>query len=268
MVLNQDVINNLKKITTEVGFYQLENFRIDAPNREMEKKSKEFVTHIDIESEKRIYEYLKHLYPQVGFYGEESGKKIQGDWVWVVDPIDGTNNFISGIDQFSISIALQLKNKTCLGIVYKPFSQETFYAIKGQGAFYNDRKISRHHPFDFSKALIGTGFPFRAMDTYDSFSKTVKDCLDNARGVRRLGSAALDLSYVAAGFLQGFWEVALEPYDVAAGLLLLEETGVYYSNFHGEEYDPYKHRTLVAGIPQTYESLQQFIKKNYDPNLK
>lgn len=264
MNLNQNVIVNLKKITKEVGLFQLEHFRIDTQGQEIEKKSKEFVTQIDIESEKRIYESLKALYPEVGFYGEESGKINLGEWVWVVDPIDGTNNFISGLDQFSISIALQQYNQTKVGIVYKPFSQETFWAIKGQGAYYNDKRLPKRSPFDFTNAIIGTGFPFRAMHTFEDFSKTVKDCLDNARGVRRLGSAALDLAFVAAGFLQGFWEVALEPYDVAAALLLLEETGITYSNFNGEPYDCYKHKTLLAGPAIAYESLLALLQKNYE----
>ncbi len=264
MNINFEIIENLKKITESVGRFQLEHFRIDAQGAETEKKVGEFVTQIDIESEKRIEEFLKNIYPQVGFFGEESGKKNLSDWVWVVDPIDGTNNFISGIDQFSISIALQHKEKAVAGIIYKPFSHEAFYAIKDQGAFYNGKPLTKHKPYDFSKAVIGTGFPFRAMHTYDSFSKTMKDCLTHARGIRRLGSAALDLAYVAAGFMQGFWEVALEPYDVAAGLLLLEETGITYSNFNGDPYDSYKHQTLVAGMPNVYENLLTLVKQNYD----
>ena len=165
--------------------------------------------------------------------------------------------------QFCISIGLMNQSEPIVGSIYKPTHKEFFTAIAGKGAFHNGRALKKCQPRKLEESLVATGFPYRSMDLRKSFYKCADDVLDSTRGIRRMGSAALDLAYLACGFFQGFWETDLKSYDVAAGLVLLKETGCQYSNFKGQTYDPFNDRTFVAGEPNTYQFLQELTSKHY-----
>lgn len=251
-----------------VGRYQRDNFRTLGPGGGEEKAARDLVSHIDVESENRLKEELLALLPEAGFFGEETARSRK-EYTWVVDPLDGTTNYLSGVDIWAVSIALMRDDQILLGLVHKPYTGETFWALRDKGAFRQGpnttpvQKLDRVQPIPLQDALVGTGFPFRSPDTAESFFSAAREVLYRSRGIRRMGAAALDLCYVAAGYLQAFWEVDLQPYDAAAGLLILEETGCQICNFAGADYDPFHSRGLVVGAPGAGAELQEIIHSHY-----
>lgn len=256
-------IDKIKQFLPILGNFQLENFRSDHLKGGQSKGPNDFVSKIDIESEHMIKNELQKIFPLAGFFGEETGVTSMLEWMWVVDPIDGTTNYLSGVDQFSVSIALTKRGKTMLGLIYKPTSKECFWSVKDHGLFHDDKKIIPHRFSTLKNSVIGTGFPFKNYDTIDAFNCTTKQLLKNCRGIRRMGSAALDLSYTACGYFQGFWEIGLHPYDVAAGVLFLEETNCKISNFSGKPYHLFEDHSIVCGLPGVFEELLIIVKSNY-----
>ena len=190
------------------------------------KAHNDFVTKVDRESENLIVRLLQKAYPDHAFLGEEAGRQgINSDYEWVIDPLDGTTNFLYGIPQFSVSIALKHKGRLAVGVVYDPLRDETFAASRGDGATLNGRRIRVSERSSMQNALLGTGIPFRAGQNLDLYLQTLKVLLPDTAGVRRPGSAALDLAYVACGRFDGFWEFGLREWDMAAGVLLVQEAG-------------------------------------------
>ena len=228
-----------------------------------EKKKKEYVSRIDIESEEMLKEGLHKLCPEAGFYGEESEQRRKYELEWIVDPLDGTTNYLSGFDQFTISVALVTEGESQLGVVFRPTTDEFFLAIRGQGARHNATMLPQQDEHQLSQALVATGFPYRSEDLVDTFFDCAKEVLRSSRGIRRTGSAALDLSYIAAGYLQGFWEPDLQPYDIAAGLLLLSETGCRYSTVGQKPYDIFEDRIFIAGLPGVQQELCAIVERYY-----
>ena len=261
--IGQALLEKIMEVQRSVGSFQLTKFRQLDSSDIQEKQRKELVTQIDIESEKIIKSQLSSLFPEASFLGEESGRSGDSEYLWVVDPIDGTTNFVSGLDQFCISIGLMANNNPILGAIYKPTHKEFFTAIEGNGAFHNGRRLNSKRTVKITESLIATGFPYRSLDLRKSFYKCADEVLDSTRGIRRMGSAALDLANLACGFFQGFWETDLQSYDVAAGLVLLKETGCHFSNFQGEPYNPFVDRSFVAGEPDTFKFLQALTEKYY-----
>ncbi|EDM28338.1 inositol monophosphatase (Extragenic suppressor protein) [Lentisphaera araneosa HTCC2155] len=256
-------IEEVERLLQGVGDFQLDNFR-DLEVQEEEKEPRELVSFVDRQSESMLFEGLSPLYPEAEFWGEENGKRGEADWMWLVDPLDGTTNYLNHLDQFSISVALLYKGKPQFGAVYKPISSEFFHAFKGLGFFHNHKQLhSLQTQRSFEKAMIGTGFPYRSPDLKDQFFSLIEDLMPRCRGIRRFGSAALDLSYVAAGWLQGFWESDLQPYDVGAGLLFLEEMGMTVSNHKGEAYDMNVDRMLVTAKPEVHKELLARVADHY-----
>ena len=233
-IMTPQTMVKIEAIAKEVAAFQLKHFHtIDAGGGDV-KASMEFVSFVDVESEKIIKKGLMAIDDSLGFYGEETGRTGNGELEWVVDPLDGTTNFLSGINHFSISIALVSKGEVLMGLIMKPSSNEIFTAIKGQGAYLNGERLANKPTLDPSRALIATGFPYRSIDLEDQFYACTKEVLRMGRGVRRMGSAALDLAYLSAGYLQGYWEQDLQPYDIAAGMLLLTEVGCPCTNQDGK----------------------------------
>lgn len=268
-MVNASLLTAVIKLARQVGGYQLQEFRRVDPGGGDEKDQREFVSVVDRHSEEMLKEGLARLLPEAGFYGEETGHHGNVALRWVIDPIDGTTNFLSGLDQFCISIALEQEQHTELGVVLRPASAECFSAIHGQGLYHQDRLCRKVIALPLKQALIGTGFPYRSVDLADPFFACARDTLYRCRGIRRFGSAALDLCYVAAGFLQGFWESDLKPYDVAAALLFLKETGCCLSNAQGEDYSPYRDRLLVCGFPGVHQELLSLVNTHYQQkNIK
>jgi myo-inositol-1(or 4)-monophosphatase len=257
-------IERIFAVCRKAGDFQMQHFRTHPPGSGDEKSDKQYVSWIDVESEKILQAGLHEICPEAGFYGEETGQSGNQEVFWIVDPLDGTSNYLSGVELFSISVALIRDEKPELAVVYKPPTQDLFTAVRGQGARHNGRDLSPPKPLALSRALIGTGFPYRSPDLIDTFHECAKDILQHTRGIRRFGSAALDLSYIAAGYLQGFWESELQPYDVAAAFLMLEETGCAYANEHGTPYNMFRDRILVAGIPGVFDGLYDIVKRHYE----
>ncbi len=224
----------------------------------VKKRHNDFVTEVDKAAEEAIINTLLEAYPKHAILAEESGASGESEYVWIIDPLDGTTNFIHGFPQYSISIALSHKGVLTHALVYDPTRNELFTASRGHGAYLNDRRIRVSKRTQMRDSLIGTGFPFRDMESLDEYMEMHKSVIQKSAGVRRAGSAALDLAYVASGRLDGFWEMGLAPWDMAAGALLILEAGGLISDFEGNEgYLESGH--VVCGNPRVFSQLMQAI---------
>ena len=198
-----------------------------------EKGTNDFVSDIDREAERLIAETVLDAYPDHAFLGEEGGSHGDSAHRWIVDPLDGTTNYLHGLPWYAVSIGYEVDGRLAVGVVYVPESDELFTAVRGQGAQLNNRRIRVAPRTGLKGALLATGFPFRHFDDLDRYLETLGAVISETSGVRRAGSAALDLAYVAAGRFDGFWEIGLKPWDIAAGTLLIQEAGGLVSDFQG-----------------------------------
>lgn len=224
------------------------------------KRRNDFVTEVDRAAEAVVIETLREAYPNHGILGEESGqtKGSQGEFEWIIDPLDGTTNFIHGVPQYAVSIGLKHKGVITQGVVYDPVKNELFTATRGAGAFLNDKRIRVTKRERITDALIGTGFPYSKIDHLDRYLAMFKKVTMNCAGVRRPGAAALDLAYVAAGRFDGFWEMGLSPWDMAAGSLLVQEAGGLVGDFGGES-GYMEAGEIVAGNPKVFAQLLALV---------
>ncbi|RDI03658.1 myo-inositol-1(or 4)-monophosphatase [Caldimonas thermodepolymerans] len=225
------------------------------------KSTNDFVTEVDHAAEQAIIETLLTAYPGHGILAEESGRAHgakNSDYLWIIDPLDGTTNFIHGFPVYAVSIALQVRGQIQQAVVYDPARNDLFYASKGRGAFLNDRRIRVSKRTRLSDSLIGTGFPFRKGDNFKRYMKMFEAVMTQCAGLRRPGAAALDLCYVAAGYYDGFFETGLNPWDVAAGSLIVTEAGGLIGNFTGEP-DFLHQREVVAATPRIYSQMVQLL---------
>lgn len=217
----------------------------------------DFVSEVDQAAEAAIIEILLAAYPQHGILAEESGREHgakHSEFVWIIDPLDGTTNFLHGFPVYAVSIALAFRGQVQQAVVYDPTRNDLFYASRGRGAFLNDRRLRVSKRTRLSDSLIGTGFPFRRGDSFQRYVKMFETVMQNCAGVRRPGAAALDLCYVAAGWYDGFFETGLNPWDMAAGSLMITEAGGLVGNFTGDADFLYQ-REVVAGNPKVYAQL-------------
>ncbi|HJV50170.1 MAG TPA: inositol monophosphatase family protein [Noviherbaspirillum sp.] len=223
-----------------------------------EKGHNDFVTEVDKAAELAIIEVLKNAYPDHAILAEESGASAnlhdENENVWIIDPIDGTTNFIHGFPQYCVSIALQQRGQITQAVVYDPTRNDLFTATKGAGAYLNEKRIRVSRRDKMAEALIGTGFPFRDTDHLDQYMKMFRIMTERCAGLRRPGAAALDLAYVAAGRLDGFFEKGLQTWDMAAGSLLITEAGGIVGNFSGESDYLYK-GDVIAGTPKIFAQM-------------
>jgi len=221
------------------------------------KSHNDFVTEVDKAAEDVIIATLLEAYPGHGILAEESGRAHgakDSDFVWIIDPLDGTTNFIHGLPVYAVSIALAFRGQVQQAVVYDPSRNDLFYASRGKGAYLNDRRIRVSKRTRMLEALIGTGFPFRKGDNFQRYMKMFEDVMVQCAGLRRPGAASLDLCYVAAGYYDGFFETGLSPWDIAAGSLIITEAGGLVGNFTGEPDFMYQ-REIVAGTPRIYGQL-------------
>lgn len=227
----------------------------------------DFVTDVDRAAEADIIGTIRRLYPDHAFLAEESGASGSGDVVWIIDPLDGTTNFLHSFPQYSVSIACQIRGRLEHAVVYDPLRQEIFSASRGDGAYLEGRRIRVSRQLTLEGALIGTGFPFRAGDAprMDAYMAQLRTIMERTAGIRRPGSAALDLAYVAAGRLDGFWEMGLGPWDTAAGSLLIQEAGGRIGTLTGADYKLEHH--LVAGTPRVYSALLEALAPHLPASL-
>ncbi len=221
----------------------------------------DFVSEVDRAAENAIIDILLDAYPGHGILAEESGRERgaqDSEFLWIIDPLDGTTNFLHGFPVYAVSIALAHRNVVQQAVVYDPTRNDMFFASRGRGAFLNDRRLRVSKRIRMAEALIGTGFPFRKGDNFKRYMKMFEEVMQNCAGLRRPGAAALDLCYVAAGWYDGFFETGLNPWDIAAGSLMITEAGGLIGNFTGESDFLYQ-REVVAGAPKIYGQLVQLL---------
>lgn len=219
------------------------------------------VTEIDKKSEEIIIAKIKQRYPHHDFLAEESGShQKESEYRWIIDPLDGTTNFTHGFQFFSVSIALEVKGEVVVGVVYDPTMDELFTAEKGNGAYCNNKPIGVSDRSTLIESMLVTGFPYNIKENPDNAIQHFVNFVTEAQAIRRLGSAALDLCYVAAGRLDGFWEVSLNPWDMAAGVLVLQEAGGKYTDFRGFPSTIYN-KQMLASNGLIHEKMGEVLKR-------
>ncbi len=223
------------------------------------KHMNEFVTQVDREAEAIIIADIRKAYPHHAILAEESGAAGDSAYRWIIDPLDGTTNYLHGFPQFCVSIALEHRGRLDQGVVFDPLRQELFTASRGAGARLNDRRIRVSRQTTLEGSLLGTGFPFRGDYDLGTYLETMRALVPKSAGVRRAGAAALDLAYVAAGRLDGFWEFGLEPWDMAAGVLLIREAGGLVTDADGDEHYMAS-GNIVTGTAKVLRELVKVIK--------
>lgn len=226
----------------------------------------DFVTEVDRMAEAEIIHILHRAYPDTAILGEESGPIAGNDLCWVIDPLDGTTNFLHGYPQFAVSIGLRHKDKLEHAVVFDPLRNELFTASRGQGAHLNDRRMRISRVTQLESALLGTGFPFRSHAHLDVWIGTLRSFIGDTSGIRRAGSAALDLAHVACGRFDGFWEFGLKPWDMAAGCLLILESGGLVSDMRGGG-NYYDSGNLIVGNPKIHAEMLARIGAHLTPDI-
>jgi len=233
----------------------LERLQIDR------KQHNDFVTEVDKAAEEAIIETLSEAYPNHGFLAEESGELLNNsDHIWIIDPLDGTTNFIHGFPQYAISIALSVNGVLQQAVIYDPNRDELFSASKGAGAYVDRRRLRVASQIKLENALVGTGFPYRQDQDVDQYLKIFAEMTRQCAGLRRPGAASLDLAYVAAGRYDGFFESELKPWDMAAGALIITEAGGLVGNYRGEE-GFLESGEIMAGNPRIFAQMAQVLGK-------
>ncbi|HEX4153277.1 MAG TPA: inositol monophosphatase family protein [Steroidobacteraceae bacterium] len=231
---------------------RLDSLKIDTKGRN------DFVTDIDRQAEADIIATIRRAHPDHAFLAEESGRSGESEYVWIIDPLDGTTNFLHGFPTFAVSIAVEHRGRLQHAVVYDPMRQELYTASRGDGAQLDGKKIRVSAQRTLEGALISTGFPYRLAAAHvDDYLATLKAVTNTAAGVRRPGAASLDLAYVAAGRVDGFWEFGLAPWDTAAGALLIQEAGGRVGTPGGAEYS--LGPNIVAGNPKVYQGLLETL---------
>ncbi|MBT3012369.1 MAG: inositol monophosphatase family protein [Candidatus Thiodiazotropha endolucinida] len=231
-----------------------------------DKGSNDFVSEVDRNAEAVIINLLREKYPHHAILAEESGKQGADDYIWIIDPLDGTTNFLHGFPQFAVSIALKIKGRLEVGVVYDPVSEEMYTACRGEGALLNDKKIRVSGRKGLNGALLGTGLPYRDFRFTDNYMGMLKALIKDSAGVRRPGSAALDFAYVAAGRMDGFWELGLREWDFAAGALLVREAGGLVTDIGGgERY--LETGNVIAGNIKVHNAMLKCILPHLDSKL-
>ncbi len=253
-VMVQSALKAGKSLARDFG--EVQNLQVSV------KGPSDFVSQADIKAEKIVRDELLKARPTYGFLGEESEeiKGTDGAHRWIVDPLDGTTNFLHGIPQFAVSIALERNGEVVAGVIFNPATDELYTAEKGGGAFLNDRRIRVAARKVLSDCVVGCGIPHLGRSAHGKFLIELRHVMGEVAGVRRMGAAALDLAYVAAGRLDGFWEAELNPWDMAAGLLLIREAGGFVSDmFDGT--DMFHTGTVVAGNEYIRKQLIEAIAR-------
>ncbi|HFD86682.1 MAG TPA: inositol monophosphatase [Gammaproteobacteria bacterium] len=254
------MLNTATKAARAAGAIILRNIdRVDTLTIKTKSRN-DFVSEVDRMAENEIISILKTAYPDHGFLGEETGTHdIDAAYQWVIDPLDGTTNFLYGIPHYAVSIALRHNNHFEQAVVYDPFKDELFTASRGGGAQLNGRKIRVSSARSLEGALLGTGIPFREDQDLDLYLQTLRVLVPGTAGIRRAGSAALDMAYVAAGRLDGFWEFGMRKWDIAAGILLVQEAGGLVGDLYGG-LNHYENGDIICGGPKVYKGMLERLR--------
>jgi myo-inositol-1(or 4)-monophosphatase len=263
MIELQKILTRTKELTLEVGGYiEAEAARFDHHKVEL-KGLNDLVSYVDKTAESRLVDGLHKILPEAGFIAEEgSASHNEEEFRWVVDPLDGTTNFTHGLPVYSISIALMQKEQVVLGVVYEINRQEMFEAVRGHGAYLNERRITVSSRQKLADSLLATGFPYWDFKEMAAYLRILDDFMKNTHGLRRMGSAAVDLAYVACGRFEGFFEYNLNAWDVAAGSLIVEEAGGTVTDFAGGDNFLFGREIIAAGHP--FSEMQKVIAKHWN----
>ena len=232
-----------------------------------EKAVNDFVSEVDREAEQAIISTLHEAYPGHAILAEESGASGSSEYRWIIDPLDGTTNFLHGFPHYAVSIGLEHRGVVTQAVIYDPSRNDLFTASRGRGAFLNEQRIRVSKRQHLRSSVVGTGFPFREMVHIEPYISMLRDMMKGTAGVRRAGSAALDLAYVAAGRLDGFWEIGLAPWDMAAGSLLITEAGGLVGDLEGNE-GWLETGYIVGGSPKVFGEMLQLLAPHLTPALK
>ncbi len=256
MVERQDLMHQCIELIKSCGHFIKAQMHNVSQSDIIEKEKHSLVSYVDIEAEKMLVSGLKSLLPEAGFITEEGTQQYIKEIpaYWIIDPLDGTTNFLKSIPVFSVSVALVVQNQIEIGIVHNIMQDECFYASLGGGAFLNGKKISVSSVDTLEDSVLATGFPY-ARKTIPQLVELLQQVLMTARGVRRLGSAAIDLAYTACGRFDGYYETRLNPWDTAAGILLVREAGGKVSDFHSNESALWKKHHIIAANPHIFSQL-------------
>jgi len=256
-MIKEKTLDILKEIMKEVGVYQVEKFYSRSFKIETKSTDIDMVTEVDKNSENMLIEKLSSHFPETGFLAEESSdRQDDNDYIWVIDPLDGTTNFSIGVPIFAISIGLQYKGQTILGAVYHPILGHMYSAIKDQGAYKNDQKISVNDTQTLRSSVIATGFPYDRAENPINNVKEISRIAPKVKGIRRLGVAAYDLCLVSEGVFSGYWEYGLKPWDYVAGLLIANEAGATYHPL------PDREGSMIVSNPNIFEELKSIVIDN------
>ena len=221
----------------------------------------DYVSQADVEAERAVLDVLTRAYPDHGIIAEESGKREGSEYTWIIDPLDGTTNFLHGFPMFAVSVAVKRAGVLEHGVVYDPLHDEMFTASRGEGAQLNGKRIRVSTTRKLAPSLLGTGFPFRDLGIIEPWMRSFQSLLPKTSGIRRAGAAALDLAYVAAGRLDGFWEFGLKPWDMAAGALLIREAGGLVADVSGGQ-DFLESGNLVSANPLIFEEFRKIVARS------
>lgn len=232
---------------------RIEQLKVDRKSRS------DFVSDVDRGAEAEIVHIIRKAHPDHAILAEEGGASGEHEFKWIIDPLDGTTNFLHRFPHFAVSIGVQQKDKMLLGVIYAPCTQDLYVAIRGSGAALNNRKIRVSKTVNLDDCLVGTGVPIKGGATLDRYLPQLRAVVEKTSGVRRAGAAALDLAYVACGRLDAFWEIGLQPWDMAAGLLMVEEAGGVVSEFYGAE-DAMKTGNVLVANPKIHEQLAPLLR--------
>jgi myo-inositol-1(or 4)-monophosphatase len=227
----------------------------------IEKDVNDYASEVDRSAELAIIDTIRRAYPSHGIMAEESGSHQGDDYLWIIDPLDGTTNYLHEFPQFAISIALQHRGKLETGVVYDPLRDEMFTASRGEGATLNGHRLRVRPQLGLAGALVGTGIPFRDQRYVDAYLAMLKDLIQDTAGIRRPGSAALDFAFLAAGRIDGFWELGLSPWDFAAGVLLVQEAGGIVTDIRGGD-QFFKQGNVIAGSPKVHAEMAQRLGRH------
>jgi len=232
-----------------------------------QKSRNDYASEVDRAAEQEIIKVIRTAFPDHGILAEESGEAKGNDYTWIIDPLDGTTNFLHGFPHYAVSIALKNKNKLEIGVIYDPTRDELFTAERGGGAMLNNRRIRVTKQNTMRGALIGTGFPFKTMENIEPYLGMFKAICADAAGIRRAGAAALDMAYVACGRLDAYWEIGVKEWDIAAGVLLVQEAGGVATDFSFN--DKYlQSGNIITGNPKMHQLMYQIIEPHVPARLK
>lgn len=255
MICYKKYLDDAIDMANAAGKIHLDYFRSSHLELETKINDSDVVTAADKEAEKLIKTIIREKYPDHGIIAEESESENEdSEWRWIIDPLDGTTNFSQGLPVFSVSIALEHRGEPVVGVVFAPYMGELFHAVKGCGAFLNGRKLSCSSKSKLSEAVVATGIPYDKLENPDNNIREVARIAPLVRGIRRLGSAAIDLSYVGAGFLDAYWELNLKRWDVAAGILIASEAGVLISPVRKD-----RNFSIMASCPGLFDTLMPLL---------